>query len=223
MKKLLGLLSLFGLVIMFLMIFVWAPFETTMGIVQKIMYIHVPSAWTGYLAVATAFLFSILYLWKRNERFDIVACSSMEIATVFCGLALITGSIWAKPTWNTYWTWDARLTTTLILFLIIVGYQLLRRFSEYGEKQARVSAVISVIGLFNIILVHFSVVWWRTLHQPSTVFSEKKNIIDPQILTTLITSVTVFSILFLFLLWTRVELEQNNREFLKKMALEGNQ
>lgn len=218
MKKILGLTSLAGFVLVAFVVFFWSPEEKSMGLIQKIMYIHVPSAWTAYLAVAVAFLFSILYLWKRLERFDVIAASSMEIGAVFCGLALITGSIWAKPTWNTYWTWDARLTTTLILFLIIIGYWLLRRFSEYGEKQARVSAVITIIGGLNMILVRQSVVWWRTLHQPSTVFSDKPDVIDNRILTTLLMSVCIFSIFYAFLLITRIELEQKHRWFLKEIS-----
>ncbi|MBU2514380.1 cytochrome c biogenesis protein CcsA [bacterium] len=221
MKRILGLTTIVGFIVMFLMVFLWSPIESSMGLVQKIMYVHVPSAWTGYLAVAVAFIFSILYLWKRIEQFDVVASCSIEIGAIFCGLALITGSIWAKPTWNTFWTWDARLTTTLILFLIIMGYLLLRRFSEYGEKQARISAVIAIIGFLDIILVHMSVVWWRTLHQPSTVFSEKPEVINDQILTTLIICVSVFSILYAFLLISRIELEQKNRLFFKKISAEG--
>ena len=140
-RKIIGILAVSGLILAGLTIFLWSPLESSMGMVQKIMYIHVPSAWTSFLALTVAFLFSVLYLWKRKELFDVIALSSVEIGVIFCGLALITGSIWAKPTWNTYWTWDARLTTTLILFLIFSSYLLLRRFSEFGEQQARLSAV----------------------------------------------------------------------------------
>jgi heme exporter protein C len=178
----------------------------------------VPSAWTSFLAITVAFVFSILYLWRRSESFDVIALASVEIGVVFCALALITGSIWAKPTWNTYWTWDARLTTTLILFLIFSGYLLLRRFSEFGEQQARLSAVVAIIGFLDIPLIHLSVVWWRTIHQPSTVFSDKPGVIDDQILVTLLFSVSVFSIIYLFLLLTRVALEVTNRFYQKEMA-----
>ncbi len=218
MQTLTGLLALVGLTLMLMMVFLWSPLEVSMGMVQKIMYIHVPSAWTCYLAITVAFIFSILYLWKRSELFDVIALSSVEIGVVFCGLALLTGSIWAKPTWNTYWTWDARLTTTLILFLIFSGYLLLRRFSEFGEQQARLSAVVAIIGFLDIPLIHLSVVWWRTLHQPSTVFSKKPGVIDDQILTTLMFSVSVFSIIYLFLLLTRVALEKSSRSYQKEMA-----
>jgi heme exporter protein C len=220
-KYILGLSTLIGFILAGLMIFLWSPIDHSMGWVQKIMYIHVPSAWTSFLAITVAFVFSVLYLWKRIEQFDIIALCSVEIGVIFCGLALVTGSIWARPTWNTYWTWDARLTTTLILFLIFSGYLLLRRFSEPGEQQARLSAVVAIIGFLDIPLIHLSVVWWRTLHQPSTVFSKKSNVIDDQILVTLLFSVTVFSVLYLYLLLSRVELERKNRLYLKTaMALE---
>lgn len=218
MKKILGFVVLIGIITGGWLIFAVSPLESSMGFVQKIMYIHVPSAWTSFLAIFVAFVFSILYLWKRNETFDRIAHSSVEIGVVFCGLALITGSIWAKPTWNTYWTWDARLTTTLILFLIFAGYLLLRRFSGYGEQQARVSAVIAIIGFLDIPLIHLSVVWWRTLHQPSTVFSKKQGVVDDHILLILLFCVSVFSVLYAFLLLSRVELETKKRGYLKRVA-----
>jgi heme exporter protein C len=217
-RKLTGLLAVFGLLLSGLMIFLWSPMEASMGMVQKIMYIHVPSAWTSFLAIAVAFVFSLLFLWKRKVLYDVIAFSAVEIGVVFCGLALITGSIWAKPTWNTYWTWDARLTTTLILFLIYSGYLLLRRFSEIGEQQARLAAVVAIIGFLDIPLIHLSVVWWRTIHQPSTVFSSKPGVISNQILVTLLFCVTVFSVVFLYLLLTRVDLEQKHRSFQQSLA-----
>lgn len=217
-RKLTGLLAITGLILAGLMIFLWSPLEMSMGMVQKIMYIHVPSAWTSFLAITVAFIFSLLFLWKRKEAYDAIAFSAVEIGVIFCGLALITGSIWAKPTWNTYWTWDARLTTTLILFLIFSGYLLLRRFSEFGEQQARMAAVVAIIGFLDIPLIHLSVVWWRTIHQPSTVFSSKPGVIHPQILVTLLFCVTVFSVLFLYLLLTRVDLELKHRRFQELVA-----
>ena len=220
-KQLLGTLAVIGLILAGLMVFMWSPLESSMGWVQKIMYIHVPSAWTSFLAITIAFVFSVLYLWKRKEQYDIVALCSVEIGVVFCALALITGSIWAKPTWNTYWTWDARLTTTLILFLIFAGYLLLRRFSEYGEQQARLASVVAIIGFLDIPLIHLSVVWWRTLHQPSTIFSTRSNVIDDQILRTLLFSITVFSILYLFLLISRIELEAKKRMYMKSTISYG--
>ena len=199
-------------------IFFRLPMEASMGITQKIMYLHVPIIWTSFLAFLLAFISSILYLWKRLERIDILAHASVEIGVVFCGLALITGSIWARPTWNTYWTWDARLTTTLILFLIFVGYLLLRKFTDVGESQARMCAVVAIVGFLDVPLIHMSVVWWRTLHQPSTMFSPKKNVIDTPLMMILWVSVAAFTLLFIYLLNKRMTLERRSRQFQQAAA-----
>lgn len=218
MKKFLGLGVVIGFLFAGYLIFSWSPTDSAMGYVQKIMYIHVPSAWTAFLAIFIAFGCSIGYLWKRIELFDIVAHCSVEIGVIFCAFALITGSIWARPTWNTYWTWDARLTTTLILFLIFAGYLLLRRFSGYGDQSARLSAVIAILGFLDIPLIHLSVVWWRTLHQPSTMFSAQKNVIATPLLVTLLVSLAAFTLLFILLLSSRIELERKNRTYHKMIA-----
>jgi len=218
MIKILSFLSVIGVAVLAYMIFFWSPVEVNMGFVQKIMYIHVPSIWTSYLAFLIAFISSVLYLWKRKESFDIVALSAVEIGVIFCGFALITGALWAQPTWNTYWTWDARLTATLILLLIYCGYLLLRRMSDFGEQQARLAAVVAIIGFLDIPLIHLSVTWWRTLHQPSTVFSTNKNVIDTPLLVTLMFSLAIFTMLFGFLLLTRIDLEKKNRFFQREMA-----
>lgn len=189
-----------------------------MGIVQKIMYVHVPSIWVTFLALFVTFLCSIGYLWKRTENYDIIACCSAEIGVLFCGISLLSGSIWGKPTWNTYWTWDARLTTTLILFLIFVGYLLLRKFIDYGEQQARLSAIVAIIGTLDIPIIHQSVTWWRTLHQPSTMFSTQKNVIDTPLAIMLWVSVLTFTLMYIYILSARIDLEKKTRQYYKKIA-----
>lgn len=218
MKRIPGVLLILVILAVGWRIFYLTPTESSMGVVQKIMYIHVPSIWTSFLSFFIVFVSSILYLWKRREIFDIVANCAVEIGVVYLGITLVTGSIWARPTWNTYWTWDARLTTTLILFLIFVGYILLRRYTDHGEQQARLSAIIAIIGVLDIPLIHMSVVWWRTLHQPSTMFSTKKNVIAPELATTLWISLLAFTLLYAFLLFWRIRLEKNNRHYLKSVA-----
>ncbi len=217
-KNTLGVLVIFLAGLLAARIFLWTPIEESMGIVQKIMYIHVPSILSAYLAMAISFCCSILYLWKRQELSDIIALSTMEIGTVFCGLALMTGSIWGKPTWNTYWTWDARLTLSLVLFLIFVGYLLLRKFTDPGEQQARICAVVAIVGALDIPLVHLSVTWWRTLHQPSTIMSPSGPSIDTPLLITLLLSFGFFLLLFVFLLISRIDLEKKQRLTMQKMA-----
>ena len=216
--RVLGLLSIFMIGLMIGLIFLWAPSESSMGITQKIMYIHVPSIITTYLALMIAFICSVLYLWKRKEILDIIAFSAMELGAIFCGLALATGAIWGKPTWNTYWTWDARLTLTLVLFLIFCGYLLLRKFTDPGEQQARICAIIAIIGTLDIPLIHLSVVWWRTLHQTSTILSTKKQAIDKPLLLMLIFSIFSLFVFFTYLMSVRIKLEKQNRDYAKQVA-----
>ena len=166
----LGWSSLAGCAIVGAWVFGFVPPDAIMGFSQKILYLHLPSVLSAYLAFFVVFYCSIGYLWKRTEVFDLVARASAEVGVLFSGLVLVTGAIWGRPTWGTYWVWDARLTTSLILFLIYLGYVLLRAFAGPGEQQARLAAVLGIIGFLDIPLIHVSVQWWRTLHQPSTMF-----------------------------------------------------
>ena len=166
----LGWLSLAGFAVVGVIVFGFTPPNAYMGFSQKIMYLHLPSVLGAYLAFFIVFYCSIGYLWKRSLQFDRVAKSSAEIGVVFSALVLVTGSIWGKPTWGTYWVWDARLTTSLVMFLVYLGYVLLRAFAGAGEQQARLAAVLGIVGFLDIPLIHVSVKWWRTLHQPSTLF-----------------------------------------------------
>ena len=130
MKPLFTLFILLFTLLYFWVVFYWSPLEINQGYVQKIMYLHVPSIFMAYLAIFGVFIFSIGYLWKPNETYDVFSITFAELGALFSLIALISGSIWGKPTWNTYWTWDARITFTLILFLIFVGYSLLRYLAD---------------------------------------------------------------------------------------------
>ena len=165
--------SILGLLGCGLWIFLWTPFEISQGFPQKIMYLHVPTVIIAYLAFFVVFVYSIAYLWKRELMFDQMAKASAEVGLVFCALVLITGAIWGKPIWGTYWAWwDVRLVTTLLLFLIFMGYFLLRMSINDRDKEARLAAVLGIIGCLDIPIIHKSIEWakGRTLHQPSTFF-----------------------------------------------------
>lgn len=150
-----------------------SPPDRDMGDLQKIMYVHVPAAWMTMLAPLTVLVFALRYLWKRREEDDLLAASAAEVATTFSGLTLVLGMIWARPTWGVWWTWDARLTSTLVLFLILAGYLALRALVDDRERRAQWSAAVGVLGAINVPIVYLSVRWWRTIHQiqsnPSTV------------------------------------------------------
>jgi heme exporter protein C len=153
--------------------FLISPPDRDMGHLQKIMYVHVPSAWMAFIAFTVVFVCSLLYLWKRRESYDLMAASAAEVGVVLTGLTLALGSIWGRPTWGIWWTWDPRLTTTAILFVLYAGYLALRAFVESDEQRARWSAAIGILAFLNVPIVYMSVRWWRTLHQiqssPATV------------------------------------------------------
>ncbi|MEW6616469.1 MAG: cytochrome c biogenesis protein CcsA [Thermodesulfobacteriota bacterium] len=204
------LLKTFQLITFFMMllalyaIFVYAPVEKSMGIVQKIFYLHVPSAFLAFFAFFMTFIASILYLYKRNHRWDIIASSSAEIGVIFCTVVLITGPIWAKPIWNVWWTWDPRLTTTLILWFIYVAYLMLRRVA--GESQrSTFSAVFGIFGFINVPITFLAIRLWRTIH-PLVITGKGINISIPM-QHTLIISFVAFLLLFLLLLINRIGLE----------------
>ena len=209
-----------------LWVFVFAPTETEQGFVQKIMYIHVPSVIVTYLAFFVTFAFGIAYLWKRLLVFDRIAKVSAEIGLIFCAMVLLSGSIWGRPTWGTYWVWDARLTTTLLLFLIFLGYFLLRLSVQDREKEARFASVIGIIGFLDIPIVHKSVEWWRTLHQPSTLFKVEegaaKPAMPPELLYPLLASMLAMMLFYGYLMLLRWQMEENQDQLHEALAQEVN-
>ena len=148
--------------------FFTSPPDRDMGHLQKIMYVHVPAAWNAFLAFGVVLAGSVMYLWKREEKWDLLAASAAEVAAVLTALTIALGSIWGRPTWGVWWTWDPRLTSTAILLVIIVGYLALRSFVDEPERRARWSAVVGILGALNVPIVYMSVRWWRTLHQPQS-------------------------------------------------------
>ncbi len=211
--KILEPISILSLLGCGIWIFVGTPIETEMGFSQKIMYLHVPTVIVTYTAFFIVFAFSIAYLWKREMMFDQVAKASAEIGLIFCGLVLLTGAIWGKPTWGTYWVWDARLTTTLLLFLIFAGYFLLRAFATDREREARLASVMGIIGFLDIPIIHKSVEWWRTLHQPTTLLKvsatgEAKPAMPTELLLPLLATMIAMLLFYGYLLFLRIQMEQ---------------
>jgi heme exporter protein C len=156
-----------------------SPAEAGMGHLQKIMYVHVPAAWSAFLAFGVVFVMSIAYLSTRRDSHDLLAASAAEVGVVLTGLTLALGSIWGRPTWGVWWTWDPRLTSTAVLFVIFVGYLALRSFVDEPGQRARWAAAVGILGFLNVPVVYMSVRWWRTLHQPS---SSPATVDDPYVL-----------------------------------------
>ncbi len=183
---------------------IYAPAERTMGDVQRIFYFHLPLAWISFLAFFVVFISGILYLIGGNMRWDIVAGSSAEIGVVFSTLVLVTGSIWARRVWNTWWMWEPRLTTMLILWLIYLGYLMSRRAVDGEERRARISAVIGIAGFVNVPIVFLSILWWRTMH-PVLITTEKMGLAPPMLIA-LAACLAAFTLLYVYLLLLRVQL-----------------
>jgi heme exporter protein C len=202
------------------LIFLYVPSERIMGIVQRIFYFHVPSAWVGFLAFFVAFLCGIRYLARREARWDAVGNASIEIGVLFSTIVLVSGSIWARPVWNTWWTWDPRLTTTLVMWLYYVASLLLRQMVEDKERKARFSAVLSIVGFINVPVVFLAIRLWRTIHP--VLFTTEGAAIEPSMLLTLLSSLLSFTLLYFCLLLIRVGLasledELNNLKLLSTL------
>lgn len=186
-----------------------APPDRFQGDAQRLMYLHVPAAWVAYLAFATTSLMSALYLWRRTRRrrWDRLAAAAAELGVLFTVLTLALGSLWGRPVWGVWWTWDARLITTTVLLFLYVGYLAIRRIPASEEVRARRNAIAALVAFVDVPVVHFSVVWWRTLHQQATVVTPE---LDPQIegamAAALLVGVLAFTALFVRLLWARYEL-----------------
>jgi heme exporter protein C len=203
-SRILGWLAALGLAAGLVMAFVVAPREITQGNVQRIMYLHVPSVLVAYLAFAVVFVASIVYLWRRDPVADRLAHASAEIGVLFTGLTIASGAIWGKPTWGTWWTWDARLTSVAILFVMYLGYLLLRGMIEDRERGARYAAVVGIIAALDIPLVHFSVYWWRTLHQPPSMLKPGPASMPEGILAALLVNVVAWALLYAYFVAKRV-------------------
>ena len=210
--RVLGWLTLITLALTALMGLVVSPADVNQKDAVRLLYLHVPTAWLAmYLSFGITTLASIFYLWRRTRsRFwDMVAGASAEIGVVFIALTLLIGSIWGRTTWGVWWTWDARLTSTAVLLVLYLGYLAVRRIPTDPEVRSRRAAIVAIAAFVDVPLVHKSVEWWRTLHQPASIFSERR-LLDPQIeglmLATLLLAVLAFTLLYAWLLIHRFRL-----------------
>ena len=194
----LGTLSLIGMMVSIWMIFLYAPMDAIQGNPQRIFYFHVPMAWLGMLGFVIVAIGGIGYLVKKDERWDWLARASAELGALFITLALVTGSIWGRTIWGTRWTWDARLTTTLILWFIYICYLMLRSYMGRTSASARAGAVLAIIGIIDVPIIYESVNWWRTLHPTAQVGVQ--GALPSSVVLTLMVSLTTFTLLYSFLM-----------------------
>jgi heme exporter protein C len=222
-----GILGAFALIMIALGLYwalVQAPRDALQGDVQRIMYLHLPSILTAYLSFFLVFIGSCLYLWKREKRDDNLAHSAAELGVLFTALTIIEGSIWGKPTWGVWWTWDARLTLTAILLLIYSGYLMLRSLIDDEDRAALSAAILGIIGFLDIPLIHMSVYWWRTLHQPPSILRPDKlpwENVHPAMLTALAINFVGFLLLYFYLLSLRLRLGEVRSEIKARRLNQG--
>lgn len=203
-QRWMGLTTLAGLIATVVIGLFVVPPDSTQGDVQRLMYVHVPAAWVAFLSFGVVFAASAAYLKTGRIQWDRVASASAEIGVQFCALTIVLGSLWGRPVWGTWWTWDPRLTTTAVLLLIYVGYLSLRKVADSPARRARWSAVVGVVGFIDVPIVHMSVVWWRSLHQQATVLRPGAPTIAGSMLATLLLAFLAFSLAYGYLMAVRM-------------------
>jgi heme exporter protein C len=198
-----SLAALLGLAVVYVLAIGYTPVEARQGMAQKIFYLHVPAAWSALIAFSLVGVTSALYLWLHDRRLDRFAAASAEVGVAFSAVMLTTGPIWAKPIWGTWWTWDARLTLTLFLFFLFIGYLALRASVHDPAERARFSAVVGILGMLLVPFIHLSVYLFRTLHPQPVVLKPSAPSLPPEMLRTLLVSTAVFTVLYVGLVTLR--------------------
>ncbi len=212
----LGMLGTAGALALHWMVFFWVPTERTMGVVQRIFYIHVPAAWVAFMAFGIVALASVGYLWLKDERLDRAAVSAAEGGMVFTSVVLLTGPLWGKVAWGTWWTWEPRLTLTLLLWFIYLGYFLVRSATENPERGKRFAAVVGIVGALDIPLIHVSVQFFRSLHPPPVVLKPEGPTLDSEMLVTLFVGLGAFTLLFFSFFLFRYGLEYARNQMVRR-------
>lgn len=212
MLKIFDLVTLALFVLATAMVFFYAPMERVMGLVQKVFYFHVAAGWVGMVSFFIAAVAGVLYLVKKDEKWDLIGYSAIEIGIVFTLINVITGAIWARPIWNAWWTWDPRLTTATIMELVYFAYLMLRQGIDDPQRRNRFGAVYAIIGFLSVPLTFFSIRIFRTIHPVVIGGSDPSAVgafdMTPIMLQTLLFSILVFSVLFVNLMWHRIRLGQ---------------
>ncbi len=207
-----AMLAAAWIVLALYLIFIYAPTDANQGNVYRIMYVHVPSGWTAFVAYFIVFLGSVGYLARRSQAADDLAHAAGEVGFIFCSCLLITGPLWAKPIWGIWWTWDPRLTLTFILWLLFVGYLLVRSFFINPGRAALLSAVVGIIGFVDVPVDYMAIRWWRTQHPQPVIMGGPNSGLAPPMQLTLFVSWGAFLCLFFFLMRQRLSLIRARRE-----------
>jgi heme exporter protein C len=189
-----------------------APEERTMGLIQRIFYFHVASAWSGFTAFFLCFVGNLLYVWKRDQKYDWLAVSGAEVGLAFTTVVLITGPIWAHPVWGIWWTWDARLTSTFVLWLLYVSYLLLRTLVEEPDRRALLSSLFGIFAFLDVPLVFGAIRWWRTQHPQPVIAGGQGSGLEPTMKAVFFFSAFAMHVFMTFLVAERYALEKMQTE-----------
>jgi heme exporter protein C len=197
------------MVVTLYLVFLWVPTEQNLGVSQRIFYFHVPLGWIGMVSIIVVAIASLMHLATGKDRWDSLAYATAELGVVFATLIIVTGSIWAKPVWGVWWTWDAKLTTTLVLWFIYVGYLMVRAYGPAGGQGKRFASVIALIGAIDTIPIYMATVWWRTAHPNLNIgpLAEPGGLDSRMVIVWLISTVT-FTVLYAYLLMERYSLKR---------------
>lgn len=218
MAALSGTLGIGLMVVLHWMVFFWVPTERSQGVVQRIFYIHVPAAWVAFMAFGIVAVFSALFLWRKDVRYDMAAYSAAEGGMVYTVIVLLTGPLWGRIAWGAWWVWDPKLTLTLVLWFIYLGYFLVRASTGNSERGRRFSAVLGIVGALDIPLIYFSVVWFRSMHPGPVVMTDGGPSIEPEMLATLFIGLAASTLVFFSLFLFRYGLERVKQELAVRQA-----
>lgn len=219
-----ALLTIAGVVIVIAaqaLILLWVPKEASQGVIQRLFYVHVPAAWITEFAFALTALSSAIYLWLRDERADAAAVAAAEGGLFFAAVLLIAGPLWAKIAWGAYWTWEPRLTLSLLLVFIYIGYFTVRGSATSPERAKTYGAVVAIVGALDIPLIHMSVYWFRSMHPEPVVMRPDGPQADPRMLITLAVALAGFTLVFLGLYWLRYTTEVAERRWYRRQHREA--
>ena len=206
MRTALFIISAFLMLCTIYMIFIWVPTEQNLGVSQRIFYFHVPLAWIGMVSIIVVGVASIAHLVSGDNKLDALAYSSAELGVIFATLILVTGAIWAKPVWGGWWSWDPKLTTTLILWFIYIGYLMVRAYSPSGSQGRRYASVVALLGAIDAPLIYLASIWWRTAHPDLNIGPLAESSLDSDMLLTFVVALLAFTLFYIYLLWERVRI-----------------
>jgi heme exporter protein C len=190
------------------MVYMWVPTEQNLGVSQRIFYFHVPLGWIGMVSIIVVAVASLLHLYTGKQKWDDLAYSTAELGIIFASLILITGAVWAKPVWGVWWTWDAKLTTTLVLWFIYAGYLMVRAYGPAGTQGRRFASVIALIGAIDAPIIYKATDWWRSAHPERNVPSD----LNEQMALTFLVSLVTFTIIYVYLLMERYSLRRSESD-----------